>query len=107
MFLCGKLIVFALDWEGAVKKASRALEEFYIDGIKTNIPLHQAIAMDEDFKEGNFNTTYLEKKLKNFSLEAENLLEAEQKKVEKLSKIVKQMTQNNIFTMPGEEEVLY
>jgi pyruvate carboxylase subunit A len=64
--MIGKLIVYALDWEGAVKKAVRALDEFYIDGIITNIPLHKAIVTDEDFKEGKFDTSYLEKKLPKF-----------------------------------------
>jgi len=64
--MLGKLIVYALDWEGAVKKAVRALDEFYIDGIVTNIPLHKAIVGDDDFKAGVFDTSYLEKKLSTF-----------------------------------------
>jgi len=64
--MLGKLIVYALDWEGAVKKAVRALDEFYIDGIVTNIPLHKAIVGDDDFKAGVFDTSYLEKKLSSF-----------------------------------------
>ncbi|SFV69458.1 Biotin carboxylase of acetyl-CoA carboxylase [hydrothermal vent metagenome] len=68
--MIGKLIVYALDWEGAVKKAMRALDEFYIDGIITNIPLHKAIVMDSDFKSGKFNTSYLEKKLPTFDFQA-------------------------------------
>jgi pyruvate carboxylase subunit A len=64
--MIGKLIVYALDWDGAVKKAVRALDEFYIDGIITNIPLHKAIVTDKDFREGKFDTSYLEKKLPKF-----------------------------------------
>jgi pyruvate carboxylase subunit A len=64
--MIGKLIVYALEWDGVVKKALRALDEFYIDGIITNIPLHKAIVNDEDFQAGIFDTSYLEKKLPNF-----------------------------------------
>ncbi|MEN4052434.1 MULTISPECIES: acetyl-CoA carboxylase biotin carboxylase subunit [Sulfurimonas] len=64
--MIGKLIVYALEWDGVVKKAMRALDEFYIDGIITNIPLHKAIVNDEDFRAGVFDTSYLEKKLPNF-----------------------------------------
>ena len=105
--MIGKLIVFSLTWEGAVRRAARALDEFYIDGIITNIPLHQAIARDEDFKAGNFDTSYLEKKLDKFHMEAENLLEEEQQKVEKLTAMVERIKSNDIYTMPGEDEVLY
>ena len=105
--MIGKLIVFSLTWEGAVRRAARALDEFYIDGIITNIPLHQAIARDEDFKAGNFDTSYLEKKLDKFHMEAENLLEEEHQKVEKLTAMVERIKSNDIYTMPGEDEVLY
>ena len=105
--MIGKLIVYALEWQGAVNKAKRALEEFYIDGIITNIPLHQAIVMDEDFQSGSFDTSYLENKLDKFNLEANNLQEIEQKKVQKLIKMIKNIKENKLFIMKGEEEVLY
>jgi len=105
--MIGKLIIFSLTWEGAVRRAARALDEFCIDGIITNIPLHQAIAMDEDFQAGKFDTSYLEKKLKRFHMDAENLLEQEQKKVKKLTKMVARIKSNDIYKMPGEEDVLF
>ena len=67
--MIGKLVVYALEYEGAVKKAFRALDEFFIDGIVTNISLHKAIVTDSDFQTGNFNTSYLEKKLPTFDFE--------------------------------------
>jgi len=67
--MVGKLIVYALEYDGAVKKAMRALDEFFIGGIITNIPLHKAIVADKDFKNGSFNTSYLEKKLPTFDFE--------------------------------------
>lgn len=68
--MIGKLTVTGLDWPGVVRKARRALDEFLISGIPTNIPLHRQIVRDEDFKEGVFNTTYLDKKLSTFTLDA-------------------------------------
>jgi len=67
--MVGKLIVYALEWDGVVKKAARALDEFFIDGVVTNIPLHKAIVADSDFKAGKFDTSYLEKKLPTFDFE--------------------------------------
>ena len=49
-----------------VKSRSRmknALAELIIDGIKTNIELHQFIMNDENFQKGGTNIHYLEKRL--------------------------------------------
>jgi len=40
-----------------------ALSETIIDGIKTNIPLHELILEDKNFQKGGTNIHYLEKKL--------------------------------------------
>jgi acetyl-CoA carboxylase biotin carboxylase subunit len=39
------------------------LSEIYIEGINTNIELHQDIMKDAGFEEGGVNIHYLEKKL--------------------------------------------
>jgi len=62
--LIAKLISFGADRDEALAKMSNALEEMHIDGIKTNIPLHQDIIHDEGFRAGGVNIHYLEKKLK-------------------------------------------
>ena len=38
----------------------RALDEFIIEGVKTTIPYHKQLLLDENFVNGNFNTGYLE-----------------------------------------------
>jgi acetyl-CoA carboxylase biotin carboxylase subunit len=38
----------------------RALEETIIEGPKTTIPYHQAIMANENFKSGDFDTSFLE-----------------------------------------------
>jgi acetyl-CoA carboxylase biotin carboxylase subunit len=40
-----------------------ALDEMVIDGIKTNIELHEELVRDTEFKKGGVNIHYLEKKL--------------------------------------------
>ncbi|QOP45976.1 acetyl-CoA carboxylase biotin carboxylase subunit [Sulfurimonas paralvinellae] len=67
--MVGKLIVYALEWDGVVRKGLRALDEFFIDGVVTNIPLHKAIITEKDFKEGKFNTSYLDEKLPTFDFD--------------------------------------
>lgn len=97
--MVGKLIVWALDWEGAVKKAKRALDEFYIEGFKTNIPLHREIVRDEGFINGEFDTSYLDKNLQKFNLEAKSTIADEEKKVEELERMIKTIKENNLVSL--------
>lgn len=62
--LIGKLIVHAQTRENAIARMRNALEETVIEGIKTNIPLHQELMDDAEFKKTAQNIHYLEKKLK-------------------------------------------
>ena len=57
--LVGKLVVWAKDRDTAIRRMRRALGEFHIEGVKTNIPLHQKIMQDDDFIRGNINTHFL------------------------------------------------
>jgi len=70
--MLGKVIVWALDWEGAVKKAKRALDEYYLEGLTTNISLHREIVKDDIFKSGHFDTGYLDNKLESFNEQAKD-----------------------------------
>jgi len=58
--LIGKLIVHAKNRDRAINRMQRALEETIIEGPKTTIPYHQAIMADENFKSGDFDTSFLE-----------------------------------------------
>jgi acetyl-CoA carboxylase biotin carboxylase subunit len=57
--LLAKLIVHAETREDAIRRMARALEEFHIGGIKTNIPLHLKIMKDHDFIAGNTDIDFL------------------------------------------------
>ena len=96
--MIGKLIVSALDWEGAVKKARRALDEYNIDGLTTNIPLHREIVRDEDFKQGKFSTGYLDAKMDLFNLSAKSWLEEEKKKISFLSSMIQKIKEHKLTT---------
>ena len=58
--LIAKLVVFAQTREGAIAKMAGALEEFTIEGIKTTIPFHRQVMLDERFRSGIFDTGFLE-----------------------------------------------
>ena len=94
--MIGKLIVWSLTWEGAVKKAKRALDEFYIEGFPTNIPLHREIVRDADFIAGTFNTSYLDKKMDIFKLHSEDNMKKEEEKIANIVKLMETINNNKI-----------
>jgi acetyl-CoA carboxylase biotin carboxylase subunit len=61
--LVGKLIAHGQDRDTALARMRTALSEFVIDGIKTNIPLHERLCRDSAFLAGGTNIHYLEAKL--------------------------------------------
>jgi acetyl-CoA carboxylase biotin carboxylase subunit len=61
--MIGKLIVHADNRETAFARMSMALSELVIEGIHTNIPLHQKLIDDSAFRAGGTDIHYLENKL--------------------------------------------
>ncbi|EGQ9463750.1 acetyl-CoA carboxylase biotin carboxylase subunit [Vibrio cholerae] len=61
--MIGKLITYGENRDVAIARMRNALNEMIVEGIKTNIPLQQAIMRDENFQKGGSNIHYLEKKL--------------------------------------------
>ena len=61
--MIAKLIVNGNSRESALARMRGALSEVFIDGIKTNIPLHERIFVDEAFNTGGTDIHYLEKML--------------------------------------------
>ncbi len=59
--LIAKLIVWGQTYEEAVERMRGALETYEITGVKTTIPLLLNIMKEKDFKEGRFDTKYLQK----------------------------------------------
>lgn len=61
--LIAKLVSFGNSREEALTKMKNALDEILIDGISTNIPLHQKLVKDSEFQKGCVTIHYLEQKL--------------------------------------------
>lgn len=59
--MIAKLIVHGEDREDAIAIMRRALDEFIIEGIKTNIPFHKKVFSHPDFIKGYFNTNFVDK----------------------------------------------
>ncbi|WP_067734818.1 acetyl-CoA carboxylase biotin carboxylase subunit [Novosphingobium naphthalenivorans] len=58
--MIGKLIVSGRTRKGAIMRLKRALEEMVIGGVKTSIPLHQALLEDPEFNSGEYTIKWLE-----------------------------------------------
>ena len=62
--MIGKLIAHGSSRESALARMRTALEEIVIDGIDTNIALHQWLIRDAAFAKGGINIHFLEERLK-------------------------------------------
>ena len=58
--MIAKLIVKGRTREGCIMRLKRALEEMVISGVKTSIPLHQALMNEPDFIHGDYTIKWLE-----------------------------------------------
>jgi acetyl-CoA carboxylase biotin carboxylase subunit len=67
--LIGKVIAYGETRDQALRRMRIALSEMAVQGIQTNIPLHQALLLDERFVKGGTSIHYLEQKLAQHKLE--------------------------------------
>jgi len=58
--MVAKLITMAQTRDEAINTMERALSEFVIEGVKTTIPFHQQLMLNEDFRKGNYTTKFME-----------------------------------------------
>jgi len=63
--MIAKVITWGETREEAISRMDRALSEFILSGIKSNIQLHKTILRHEKFRDGSYTTQFLEK---NFEL---------------------------------------
>ncbi|MGB3167040.1 MAG: ATP-grasp domain-containing protein, partial [Alteraurantiacibacter sp.] len=58
--MIAKLIVYGRNREGCLMRLRRALEEMVVEGVKTNIPLHQELLRQDDIISGDYTIKWLE-----------------------------------------------
>ncbi|CEZ19667.1 2-oxoglutarate carboxylase small subunit [Candidatus Methylopumilus planktonicus] len=58
--MCAKLTVWALNWESAMQRGKRALNDIVVFGVKTTIPYYLEIMNNREFKKANFNTSFVD-----------------------------------------------
>lgn len=58
--MCAKLIVWSLTWDSLIDRATRALRDIGVFGVKTTIPYHLEILRNAEFHTGKFDTGFVE-----------------------------------------------
>ena len=76
--LISKLTVWGMDRNEAIARMKRALYEYIIVGVTTNIPFHKAVMNNEYFKRGELTTHFIEDH--NIIKDVEKIIEAEKEK---------------------------
>ncbi|NCF65968.1 MAG: acetyl-CoA carboxylase biotin carboxylase subunit [Chloroflexi bacterium] len=74
--MISKLICYGNTRGEAVLRMRRALEEYRISGVKTNIPFHQHMMDSHRFLSGQFHTKFVEERFSMSDREAPHALEA-------------------------------
>jgi acetyl-CoA carboxylase biotin carboxylase subunit len=69
--LISKLITWGKTRDQAILRMRRALEEYLIVGVRTNIPFHQTMMDSSDFKNGLFDTRFVDEHFTPEEMEAE------------------------------------
>jgi acetyl-CoA carboxylase biotin carboxylase subunit len=59
--LIAKLIAVGATRESAIARMRRALGEYLIAGVKTTIPFHSAIMRNADFRNGHYDTGFVDR----------------------------------------------
>ncbi len=59
--LIGKIITVGATRDSAIDRMRRALDEYYVTGIKTTVPFHAAIMRSREFREGKYDTGFVER----------------------------------------------
>jgi pyruvate carboxylase subunit A len=58
--MCAKLTVWALTWPEVLNRAGRALQDIGVYGVKTTIPYYMEILKVPEFREGSFDTGFVD-----------------------------------------------
>ncbi|HTA23952.1 MAG TPA: hypothetical protein VK763_10490, partial [Terriglobales bacterium] len=69
--LLAKLISYGSDRQQAIERMRRALDEYFVGGIKSNLSLFRRILNDKDFEAGKIDTGYLDRLLKSGASEVQ------------------------------------
>lgn len=85
--MISKLIVWGRDRNEAIMRMRRALYEYIIVGVKTNIPFHKAVMENPRFVNGELGTHFIDREKTTILDDMKRIMEREKPLEEKLSQI--------------------
>ena len=59
--MISKIITAGATRDSAINRMRRALDEYYVTGIKTTVPFHAAIMRSGEFREGKYDTGFVDR----------------------------------------------
>lgn len=72
--MIAKLIVHGNNRDEAIARMKRALNEYIVVGVPTTIPFHKALMLNENFKNANLHTGFIEENKLDLELTLKGLL---------------------------------
>ena len=81
--MISKLSVWGRTRSEAIARMDRALYEYIISGVTTNIPFHRAVMRNEEFRKGNYDTHFISKH--NIIAETKHIIREEKEKRDSLA----------------------
>lgn len=100
--LLAKLITYASDRHQAIERMIRALDEYHVIGVKTTIPFCRFAVNHEAFRNGKFDTGFIQKYFKPGD-ESVNLSESEIKLVAAVGASLRASMKANITSDPSSD----
>ena len=82
--MISKLIVWGRDRNEAIERMQRALYEYIIIGVKSNIPFHQAVMENQRFVKGELGTHFIDREI-TLTDDMKRIIEREKPLEERLS----------------------
>ncbi|WP_455645622.1 acetyl-CoA carboxylase biotin carboxylase subunit [Methanosphaera sp.] len=82
--MIAKLIVHGNNRDEAIARMARALNEYIVVGVKTTIPFHKALMKNENFKQANLHTAFIEENSRDLLTEVERVVQEEEERISKL-----------------------
>lgn len=98
--LC-KVIAHATDMQAASAKMSRALKEFRVRGVKTNIPFLLNVLKHEKFQDGSYDTNFIDNNPQLF------VFKPSKNRGQKLLKFLSEIMVNGPLVYPFSLDVFY
>lgn len=95
--MISKLITYSKNRNETINKMKRALSEYYISGLTTNIDFLKIIIAHSDFKSGNYDINYIDREIKNILAENASITDSNEEAATILSAVVKHQNISNGF----------